>query len=88
MVRILYTIPMPMQKGHVRSPLPERFWAKVARSDWCWEWRGQIDRQGYGRIREGGRESPVLYAHRLSYELAHGPIPDGLHIDHLCRRAA
>lgn len=33
---------------------------------------------GYGRFARG-------YAHRFAYELHHGPIPDGLHIDHLCR---
>lgn len=36
---------------------------------------------GYGRINRGGRTVPV---HRYAYELAVGPIPSGLHIDHLC----
>jgi hypothetical protein len=88
MAPIRYTVHMPMQKGHVRRALRERFEEKVARGDACWEWQGFTDRQGYGRIREGGRGSPVLYAHRLSYELERGPIPPGLHIDHLCRNRA
>ena len=29
--------------------------------------------------------SARVYAHRASYELAKGPIPDGMHLDHLCR---
>lgn len=28
---------------------------------------------------------PKRLAHRLAYEQAYGAIPDGLHIDHLCR---
>lgn len=44
----------------------------------CWLWNRSIDRHGYGRF---NRE----LAHRRLYELYVGPIPDGLHIDHLCR---
>jgi hypothetical protein len=47
----------------------------------CWEWRAYIKPNGYGDFRyEGGR-----WAHRASYELHVGPIPDGLTLDHLCR---
>ncbi len=48
----------------------------------CWLWRGYKTRNGYGRFWMDGRTQP---AHRVSYELHVGPIPDGLHIDHLCR---
>lgn len=44
----------------------------------CWEWSGQIDRDGYGR-RSGH------LAHRLVFEATRGPIPAGLQLDHLCR---
>ncbi len=44
----------------------------------CWEWNGGINGAGYGS--SGGRG-----AHRIAYEMAFGPIPDGLEIDHLCR---
>lgn len=71
---------------HVRmTPLVERFWAKVDRrgpTD-CWEWTAYRV-IGYGQI-NGGRAVGLLYAHRVSYELANGPIPAGLEIDHLCR---
>jgi len=46
----------------------------------CWEWRGYINRHGYGQT--GGR-----LVHRLVYELRVGPIPEGLTIDHLCHDA-
>lgn len=67
-------------------PLAERFDEKIERHEsGCWLWTGFVDKAGYARIREAGRSSPVLYAHRYSYERFVGQIPDGLHIDHLCR---
>lgn len=49
----------------------------------CWEWQREINSQtGYGQI---GVRRRKLYAHRLSYEIFRGPIPEGLTIDHLCR---
>jgi hypothetical protein len=53
--------------------------------DGCWNWNGYRMRNGYGTIHID--QSPRL-AHRVSYELHKGPIPDGLQIDHLCRNRA
>lgn len=47
----------------------------------CWAWTGSRLTAGYGRIKHAGR---TYRAHRVAYELAIGPIPDGLHLDHLC----
>ena len=47
----------------------------------CLEWTGYTDPNGYGQIRVDGR-NPLT--HRLAWELAHGPIPDGLNILHHC----
>jgi len=77
---------MPVPVGYVHTPLEERFWAKVRKTETCWLWTAFVDRAGYGRIRGfDGRRGESLYAHRVSYELHIGPIPKGLHIDHLCR---
>ncbi len=59
-----------------------RFWRKVAKSDGCWTWQAAKVGSGYGRVHWGGW---VQQAHRVAYELLVGPIPDGLHLDHLCR---
>lgn len=67
--------------------LLDRFWAKVDFRDECWEWTGAKS-QGYGKIQSGGRGDPLLYAHRISYEIHVGAIPEGLHLDHLCRNRA
>ena len=48
----------------------------------CWRWTGYKDRDGYGRIKVGGRPES---SHRISYEQFVGPIPDGFQVDHLCR---
>ena len=60
----------------------ERFWAKVDKSGDCWLWTGAKSSAGYGsfRVGRGG-----VGAHRIAYELAVGPIPAGLELDHLCR---
>lgn len=47
----------------------------------CWEWQGSTVR-GYGAMQAHGK---TQYIHRLSYEMAYGPIPVGMVIDHLCR---
>lgn len=48
----------------------------------CWEWTGGTNHIGYGVVTVRYRRySP----HRLSYQLAAGPIPYGMVIDHLCR---
>lgn len=65
-----------------RVPVADRLWARVRRGHGCWEWQGRCNGNGYGRINDGyGRR---LYAHRLSYEIANGPIPEGMVVCHRC----
>ena len=67
-----------------------RFWKKVSgdrNEHECWQWIGARTGSGYGNfVLSGirGREQPIP-AHRFSYILHRGPIPEGLHLDHLCR---
>lgn len=63
--------------------LESRFLAKIGNRDGCWEWTAFKDKAGYARIGLG--RDNVLYAHRVSYELYVGAIPDGAVIDHKCR---
>lgn len=46
----------------------------------CWGWKGYTTR-GYGRVHTNGNS---LAAHRVSYELFVGPIPEGLLVCHKC----
>ncbi len=65
--------------------LKNRFWPKVQTrgADDCWEWLANRNNKGYGLIREGGSR-PKQLAHRISWTLRHGPIPDGLLVLHHC----
>jgi hypothetical protein len=63
--------------------IAERFWKKVeiGTREECWPWKASKKVNGYGRFGLHGRDN---LAHRVAYELAVGPIPQGLTIDHIC----
>lgn len=55
----------------------------AVRASGCWEWTGgYTNPAGYGTITIPGE--PQKYAHRASYEIEVGPIPDGMTVDHIC----
>lgn len=61
-------------------PAEVRFWEKVDKTETCWLWTGCLT-DGYGHFSIGDER---ILAHRLSYEWAVGPIPEGLALDHIC----
>lgn len=63
-------------------PAPERFWEKVDFSGDCWLWMAGRQSGGYGSFWDA---ESVVKAHRYSYSLLVGTIPEGLTLDHLCR---
>lgn len=77
------------ESGHPLKVLPaeaKRFWSRVGRGDdgECWLWLGASNRGGYGvfnipRIRPG-----PLAAHRVAYAVAHGRLPAGRVVMHIC----
>jgi hypothetical protein len=60
----------------------ERFHKFIDKTESCWFWKGCKVTGGYGEFWNGKK---YVLAHRFSYEIHKGKIPDGLHIDHLCR---
>lgn len=68
-------------------PIEIRFWKYVDKHgpNGCWVWTGHRYQAGYGKVKIG-RDNHG--AHRVSYELLVGPIPEGLQLDHLCRNRA
>jgi hypothetical protein len=80
--------------GPARKPLVERFWSKVNRRgpDDCWLWTGKTNK-GFGRIATGGASSSLRGVHRLSWEIANGPLltgpgSDGIWVLHRCDNQA
>ena len=50
----------------------------------CFEFRGRIDKKGYGHIFVGGRNGTNLRTHRIVYEAKIGPLPEGRFVCHSC----
>lgn len=64
--------------------LTERFWKFVDKSGKHWLWTGPVNGKGYGRLIVGRGGKTRILAHRFSYELHIGPIPEGLNVLHRC----
>ena len=74
-----------LKRNMKARPMADRFWPKVHKTESCWLWTGAKSTAGYGTFNLGRRGAGYDLAHRISYRLAHGTIPDGLTLDHLCR---
>lgn len=63
--------------------LVSRFRRRVPEGDpaACWPFEGCRNHSGYGKF---GIEGRVHFAHRVAWELAHGPIPDDMRVLHRC----
>jgi hypothetical protein len=74
-----------MRSIRARDPLriQERFWEEVGKrgGDECWEWKALRAPNGYGIFSIAGK---MYAAHRMSFYLEHGEIPEGLFILHKC----
>lgn len=65
----------------MRSVTVARFWAKVEKTEACWNWKGHVDSNGYGRFHHS-------YAHRYSL-LINRPALIGIQqVDHRCHNKA
>lgn len=69
------------RKGCTHAPVEVRFWRYVAKGPGCWLWQAACADFGYGLIGSSGH---MLRAHRLSWEIHHGPIPEGMFVCHRC----
>ncbi len=59
----------------------ERFHQKIEKQESCWMWISCLNNWGYGTVSRRGR---TVLAHRVSYEISVGPIPQGLLVLHRC----
>ena len=67
--------------GFFDAKFRSRFWSKVDKSGGCWAWTAYTDMFGYGVVALG---YTMARAHRISYEMEKGTIPEGLQVRHLC----
>lgn len=75
--------PLRFVRGHHRRKSPTDYVIENRGYETpCWIWQGAVVHPGYGQMRRDGRR---VMAHRFYYEREHGPVPDGLELDHLCR---
>ena len=74
--------PLSAAYDRVDGSPEDRFWARVHKTDGCWEWTGCVKSAGYGSMSMGHLRS--VSTHRFSYELHKGPIPDGMYVCHRC----
>lgn len=65
-----------------RQDQSKKFWDKVLKTETCWLWQAAKTDNGYGVFRLNTGKNVV--AHRASWEMEHGSIPDGLHVCHHC----
>lgn len=82
---------MPMgvypRKQISKGEFAERFWSKVDKSGDCWIWTDHYTESGYGQLKIGSKTNGTrrnALAHRISYQLSKGDIPDGMFVCHTC----
>lgn len=74
------------------QPIEARFWSKVEKTEGCWLWTSNRaggrngGRYGQFGITVNGVQK-MRGAHVVSYELAYGPVPDGLEVMHECHNS-
>jgi hypothetical protein len=68
------------------TPVEDRFWSKVRKTDDCWTWTAAVQGNGYGvfSMPTGHGKGRVERAHRVAWELSYGPIPEGMDVCHRC----
>lgn len=73
-----YGDPLTQKRG---LSVKQRLLEKVEKTDACWLWTGAKNKDGYGQLFVDGIAKST---HRISWEVHHGAIPDGLHVLHKC----
>lgn len=67
--------------------LKNNFWEYVTKTESCWLWTGALTRRGYGHFQFFDlklHRRRQIGAHRFSYLLVHGDLPDDVLIHHKC----
>jgi hypothetical protein len=74
--------PLRFIAGHQLRRTPHAF---IVDAGGCWIWQRHVESNGYGKCWDPRTRRPGAWAHVVEWEKAHGPVPAGLELDHLCR---
>ena len=79
-------LPMNREMARELLPIKARFWPKVDKSGDCWLWTASTLIAGYGQLYIGRTAGKLVVdvAHRVSWKIHYGPIPDRLCVCHHC----
>lgn len=75
---------VPASFPNLPKALLQSFWGKVRITPGCWIWVAQTSSSGYGKISLARRFGFTTYAHRLSWIIHFGFIPEGMNVCHNC----
>ena len=67
---------------HLKKKYNTRFEDKVIKKEGCWDWKGCIHSSGYPSFKDYGGKNGT--AHRASWIIYKGEIPNGLFVLHKC----
>lgn len=73
-----------MSKKYTRKDWIDRFWQQVDQRGSCWLWKGPIQVTGYGAFFSKLDGKQIYRAHRFSWALSNGPIPEKMQVCHTC----
>lgn len=72
---------VPKRSKKVQESIEEAYLRRVVKKEGCWGWNGVIKDSGYAK---GMNNGEWYLAHRVSYEMHVGPIPNGMMVCHTC----
>jgi HNH endonuclease len=70
-------------RGSIRTRF-DRYAVRAADPNDCWDWSAALFPSGYPALADAPPSRSMLLGHRVSFELAFGPIPEGLCVLHRC----
>ncbi len=78
--------PQYLAEQGLSENFPERFWDKVFKTELCWYWTAATVNGGYGTISKDSSGKELIRAHRASWILTKGPLPQEIDLCHRCDR--
>ena len=75
----MQTLPQKLSRKTLKEQFEDKYIPEP--NSGCWLWEGALSPNGYGHIRRDGK---IITAHKVSYILNVGEVPDGYDVCHTC----